>query len=94
MTLLVCNQEDSFLGPRAFDLVVLDDKLLFQHLNSIQLLRSLCLGKHDFSKVAFAEHCKEVEVVETYTTTASSRVRWRRGFPIFSDWLRDSSRWP
>ena len=64
MSFFISNQEDSFLSLRAFDLVILDDELFLQDLNSIELFGSLCLCKHDFTEVTFTKDSKKVEVLQ------------------------------
>jgi hypothetical protein len=46
------------------DFIILNDKLLLQHLDCVQLSRRLFLGKHDFSEITLTENRKEVEVVQ------------------------------
>ena len=65
MPLLVSNQEYPLLRFRALHFVVLDDKFLLEHFNSIQFLRRFRLRQHDLAKVAFAQYREKVEVLET-----------------------------
>jgi hypothetical protein len=55
MTLLISNQEYSFLRSRAFDLIIFNDELFLQDFNGIQLLGCFGLCKHDFAKITFAK---------------------------------------
>ena len=76
------GQEHSLLGPRAIDFVILDDELLFQHLDRIQSTGALLLSKHDLAEIAFAQNSQEVEVVQRYIVLCGRRelqgTGWRR----------------
>lgn len=76
VSLLVCNQEHSLLGACALDFIVLNNELLLQDLDGVQLLCALGLGKHDLTEVTLSKDCKEVEVVQTYPSASTLRVRW------------------
>jgi hypothetical protein len=54
---------DSVYPPLNF--VIVDDELLLQDLDSIKRTRLLLFRQHDFTEIAFAEHCQEIEVVKT-----------------------------
>lgn len=73
----VGNQEYTLLRAYTFDFVVLDNELLLEHLDSVELSRSLCFSKHDLAEVTLTEHSKEVEMIEA-NTLASSRVSSQR----------------
>jgi hypothetical protein len=86
MSLLVCDQEDSLLGPRALHFVVLNDEFLLQHLDGVQLLRALGLSKHDLSEVTLSEHSKEIEMIKSYSLSCPLRVCWRSHLVLV--WIR------
>lgn len=53
------------LHHRTFHIIVLNDYVLFQNLNSKQIVRSLAFGQHDFAEGTLAEYHKEIEVGRT-----------------------------
>lgn len=62
-----------------FHFVVLDYELLLQHLDSVQVVRQLLLGKHDFTEITLTEHGQEVEVVQANLALSNSlRRAYRR----------------
>lgn len=73
MPLLVSNNKDALLRANALDFVILNNKLLLEHLDGVQFPRPLRLRQHDFTKVSFAQDGKEVEVVEA-DSLASTRL--------------------
>jgi len=78
MPFFVGDQKHPLFGTSAFDFIVLDYELLFKNFDGVQFLRCLCLGEHDFAKIALSEDGEEVEVIETNATTGTLRVcRWR-----------------
>ncbi len=56
MSLLVGDQEHPLLRSRALHFIVLDDKLLLEHLDRVQLLRRFRLRQHHLAEVPFAQH--------------------------------------
>jgi hypothetical protein len=46
------------------DFVVVNDKLLLQHLYGVQAVRRLLLGQHHFPKIAFPKHSQEIEIIK------------------------------
>jgi hypothetical protein len=65
---LVRDEEYPLLRPDALNLVIFDDKLLLEHLDSVQLFRRLGLGQHDLAKVTFSKDRQEVEMIEPNAT--------------------------
>lgn len=51
--------------PCAFNFIIFNDELLLQHFDGVELLRSFCLGKHDFTKISFTEDCQEIEMIKS-----------------------------
>lgn len=74
MPLLVGNQEHPLLGFGAFHFVVLNNEFLFEHFDGIQFLRGFRLRQHDLTKVAFAQHSKEVKMLQTDSFSFRSRL--------------------
>jgi len=54
--------QDSNDSP--LDFIVVDDKLLLQHLNSVQTTRRLLLSQHHLSKIPFSKHSQEIEIIK------------------------------
>ena len=46
------------------DFIVVNNKLLLQHLNSIQAARCLFFSQHHLTEVAFSEHGQEIEIIK------------------------------
>jgi hypothetical protein len=67
----VGNQEYTLLRADTLDFVVLDNELLLEHLDSVELSRSLCFSKHNLTEVTLTEHSKEVEMIEANTLASS-----------------------
>lgn len=77
MSLPVCDKEDPLLGPSALDLVILNDELLLENLDSVKSPRLLGLCQHDLAEITLAEHSQEVEVIKT-DALSCARVCSRR----------------
>src|SRR6266850_786767 len=56
------SRQDSTDSP--LDFVVVNDKLLLQHLNSVQVVRRLLLGQHHLPEIAFSKHSQEIEIIK------------------------------
>ena len=74
MALPIGNQEDALLASNGFHLVVFNDKLLLQHLDCIQLLRLLGLCQHNLAKVAFTQHSKKIEVIQSNASSSTLSI--------------------
>ena len=56
------TRQDSIDSP--LDFVVVNNKLLLQHLNSVQAVRRLLLGQHHLSEIALPKHSQEIEIIK------------------------------
>lgn len=96
MPLLVGNQEHAFLRFGAFHLVILNDKLLFENLDGVKLLRRLGLRQHDLSEISFTEDSQEIEVIKANFLRALLLLRcwlwWWRWWRVWS--CRPANAWP
>ena len=57
------NVIDLLFCHGAFDVIVLNDDILFKNLDGKDFLSILFLCQHDFAKGAFAENLEEAEVL-------------------------------
>src|SRR6266850_270243 len=86
------SRQDSTDSP--LDFVVVNDKLLLQHLNSVQVVRRLLLGQHHLPEIAFSKHSQEIEIIKANFPLfcylllwlwlllwwiATTMLRWARG---------------
>jgi len=54
--------QDSNNSP--LDFIIVNDKLLLQHLDSIQAARRLLLSQHYLTEIAFSKHSQEIEIIK------------------------------
>ena len=71
MPFSVGNQEDTLLRSHALHFVILNDELLLENLDSIQLSCTLCLCKHNLTKVTLTKYSQEIEMVQTNSRTSA-----------------------
>ena len=54
--------QDSNNSP--LDFIVVNNKLLLQHLDSVQAARRLLLSQHYLTEIAFSKHSQEIEIIK------------------------------
>lgn len=60
-----------------FNLIVVNDELFLQHLDSIQATCLLLLRQHDLTEVTLPEHSEEVKIIETnFALTRGRTLHW------------------
>jgi hypothetical protein len=67
--------QDSRNSP--LDFIVVNNKLLLQHLNSVQAARRLLLSQHYLTEIAFSKHGQEIEIIKA-NFSLLCYLRWRR----------------
>ena len=72
MSLPVRNQENSLLRACTLNLVIFNNELLLQDLDSIKLPGSLGFCQHDLTEVTLSKNSEEIEVVETNASTSTT----------------------
>lgn len=59
MSIIIQGSNDSPL-----DFIVVDNKLLLQHLDSVQAARCFLLSQHYLTEIAFSKHGQEIEIIK------------------------------